>query len=1711
MVNFAANFFIFFINFIQMKNFYATMGLCLASLMGLNAQINDGGGSPLSWEQPTLALPLETVSTAPLNMSVVEQEDAASRARGDFWHTGRIIPVRINPRQQGRWQTLANGDRLWRIKISSSTAKAMNLYFSKFKLPKGARMHVYSADRKQVIGGFGYHNNIATGEFATEILSTNALIVEYYEPAHVANLGEFIIEEVGHHYKDANDFGDSGSCEVNVNCSEGSGRTQQRDAVARIMVRVGASQGWCTGTMVNNTSQNCTPYLLTAMHCSQSGGNNATASDLNQWVFYFNYQSTGCANPGTAPTANTLTGGVRRSYSNDNGGATGSDFYLIQLNSNPQAAWNVFYAGWDRTNTAVTGGYGIHHPAGDIKKISTFSATTANTSWGGTVANTHWGLSWIATTNGHGVTEGGSSGSALFNSAGRIIGTLTGGGSSCSNRTAPDSYGKMSYHWTSNGANSTLRLSDWLDPTNTGANTLNGIYFPCAATIDAGISAISNPANGQLICNNPFAPAVVIRNFGTNTLTSATINYRVDAGAVNTFAWNGSLAANATATVTLPNVTVANNTNFVFRAWTSNPNSTTDPNMANDTSAATSRYNLPIGVPYAEAFNAGTLPTNLTFSNPDLDTFVWEYVTGISAFGTGTGSMMFDNFNGTGTSNPQNKLDWIFLPTLNFTGLNNPRIQFDLAYQFYNASFSDTIIVAVATNCGSTYTPVFYQGGTQISTAGTGTTQFTPTAAQWATRTVDLSAYANQNNISIAIINYSGYGNRVFLDNINVGSSCSLTPSIASSTNVSCFGNSTGSATATATGGVTPYTFIWSNGRNTAANTGLAAGVYTVTITDATGTCSGTATVTINQPSTALTTSLSSNTAVACFGNSTGSFVVTASGGTGPYQFNRGTGTQTNGTFNGLTASVYTVTVTDANGCNTTRAVTVSQPSAALNSNISTQTNISCFGAATGSFTIAATGGTSPYQFNRGTGNQSSGTFNGLTAGTYNITITDANGCNTTRSVTISQPASGINPSISTQSNPTCNGGNNGSFTLSATGGTTPYQFNRGTGNQPTGVFTNLTAGTYNVTITDFSGCTTVQSVSLTQPNATNTNISSQTNVTCNSGNNGSLTISASGVAPFQYNIGAGNQSTGIFNNLSAGIYSIIVTDANGCTVSRGATITQPSTAVSSNVTAQTNIACFAGSTGSFTILANGGTAPYQYNRGTGTQSSGVFNGLTAGSYNVTVTDANGCNTTQNVSLSQPTSALSATIGNQANISCFGQTNGTIQVNANGGTAPYQYNRGIGNQFSNGFNGLAAATYTITVTDANNCQATTSAQITQPSSALGLTASSTGVSCAGNDGTATATAAGGTSNYTFNWSNGLNGANIAGINAGLLNVTVTDANGCTASTNTIVPNNCVPCSVTFSSSTTNTSCATACNGTATLTANNGTAPYSFLWQDNTNAATRSNLCAGGYNVTVVDANGCTTTNNVAVNADAGITATSAAVDVACFGAATGSASIIQTNGVLPLSYAWSNGNSSAIINGLTAGSYSVIITDANGCTATATSNVSQPASALTATTSSTDPTNAQGNNGSITVNATGGTAPYTYNWSGIGNNLPNTQSNLSAGTYVITVTDANGCSTTAIASLLFTGIVDAGNFTQSFVAMPNPSNGNFTVKIELNTTQETQLQISNVLGQVLQTYQFNSQSITLPVDVSAQASGVYFITLRNGSQAQTIKITTFQR
>jgi hypothetical protein len=285
---------------------------------------------------------------------------------------------------------------------------------------------------------------------------------------------------------------ESEPCEVNVNCSPvGDLWQDEKKGVARIYVVEGNSGGYCTGSLINNTSQDCKPYFLTALHCGVS----ATAANMTQWKFYFKYEAPSCTNPSTAGTLDDyfITGCLRIADSGDNGGDSGSDFLLVKLGSSTNEAtiinnlksanFSAYWNGWNANTTATTGGVGIHHPAGDIKKISTFSGTSVSAGWNGNGLASHWRQSWSSNSNGHGVTEGGSSGSPLFNnSQGFIIGTLTGGSSFCNSPTSPDYYGKMSYHWTSNGTSNNLRLKPWLDPTNSGVLTLAGSTNPCSSS-----------------------------------------------------------------------------------------------------------------------------------------------------------------------------------------------------------------------------------------------------------------------------------------------------------------------------------------------------------------------------------------------------------------------------------------------------------------------------------------------------------------------------------------------------------------------------------------------------------------------------------------------------------------------------------------------------------------------------------------------------------------------------------------------------------------------------------------------------------------------------------------------------------------------------------------------------------------------------------------------------------------------------------------------------------------------------------------------------------------------------------------------------------------------------------------------------------------------------------------------------------------------------
>lgn len=492
----------------MIRSILLALAFGLASVSIARAQISNGG-SPASIQYDLPLNQVETLALPALDWDRIAEDDLQDEKQGNYPKIARLIDADISLQATDAWTVLENGDRVWRYALRSNGALALSVQFEDFYMPRGAELFVYSADFRHVIGSFGPHNNRAGGQFGTQLVVGDEVVVEYLEPAASAGQGSFTISGVFHAYRmvpeaeaSNRDFGDSDACQVNVNCPAGNNWQDEKRGVVRIFVVEGNQGGWCSGSLVNNTAQDCSPYILTALHC----GVNASASNMNQWVFYFNFEAAGCSNPsnGNALDNQTMTGCVRRADSGDNGGDSGSDYLLVELNNNVPESYNAFYNGWRRNNSGSSSGASIHHPAGDIKKISTYSSALQSTTWGGP-AGSHWLVFWSANVSGFGVTEGGSSGSPIFDNQGLIIGTLTGGGSFCNQTNAPDLYGKMSYHWGSNPGDD---LSAWLDPTNSGVNSLSGADNPCGGSTGDCNSSIPYPESDpcvQIVINDdPF-------------------------------------------------------------------------------------------------------------------------------------------------------------------------------------------------------------------------------------------------------------------------------------------------------------------------------------------------------------------------------------------------------------------------------------------------------------------------------------------------------------------------------------------------------------------------------------------------------------------------------------------------------------------------------------------------------------------------------------------------------------------------------------------------------------------------------------------------------------------------------------------------------------------------------------------------------------------------------------------------------------------------------------------------------------------------------------------------------------------------------------------------------------------------------------------------------------------------------------------------------
>ncbi|MCB0783387.1 MAG: trypsin-like peptidase domain-containing protein, partial [Flavobacteriales bacterium] len=495
-----------------MKTFWKISLLLLAGLpLPVLGQVSFGG-TPIGTKADKIGLPKSTAVMMPeVDVETLLAEDAAREATGikGPWRFGYNHSVHLGTDNAGTWDVLPNGDRLWRLSVECPGALSINFVFDLYVVPEGGMVFVYN-EAGEVLGGFTAESNPGHTELGVTQLAGERITIEYQEPADKAGQGHLHINQVTHGYRDVlgqlKGLGDSGSCNNNVACPVSAGWEDPIRSVAIITVQ---GNGICTGQLINNCSNDGTPYFLTANHCLGGG--------VGSWVFRFNWESPNCTPTTNGPTGQTVSGAQLLVNSG------GSDVALLQLNSTPPSGYGVYYTGWDKSGTTPSSAVAIHHPSGDVKKISFEDDPLQQGSFGGAQC-------WHVTAWDDGTTEGGSSGSGLWDPNKRLVGQLYGGQASCS-FNVNDYYGRFDVSYP--------LLQPYLG--NCG-NTLDGYdpnFNPVA--LDASIQSINNVPDQ--LCDEPvIQPSVTLKNNGTQVLTSVTISWNVNGLNPGSTNWSGSLA-----------------------------------------------------------------------------------------------------------------------------------------------------------------------------------------------------------------------------------------------------------------------------------------------------------------------------------------------------------------------------------------------------------------------------------------------------------------------------------------------------------------------------------------------------------------------------------------------------------------------------------------------------------------------------------------------------------------------------------------------------------------------------------------------------------------------------------------------------------------------------------------------------------------------------------------------------------------------------------------------------------------------------------------------------------------------------------------------------------------------------------------------------------------------------------------------------------------
>ena len=812
---------------------------------------------------------------------------------------------------------------------------------------------------------------------------------------------------------------------------------------------------------------------------------------------------------------------------------------------------------------------------------------------------------------------------------------------------------------------------------------------------------------------------------------------------------------------------------------------------------------------------------------------------------------------------------------------------------------------------------------------------------------------------------------------------------------------SDGSIEISVTGGTEPFSFAWSNGALSQNLYNIPAGTYTLTITDNKG-CENIIAYNVSDITGPVAT-ISSTTNTSCNGACNGIAQVQVMGGSGLFQFAwNTTPVQTTATATNLCAGAYSVVVTDLNtGCITTTGTTITQPSQ-LDVFASVE-DASCYGICDATITLTPFNGTPPYTFVwSGPGvNVNSQNQANLCNGSYTVNILDNNNCFISRTYVINEPNFITVPVTTTSTG--CFGGCTGTATAAPFGGTPPYYYSW-LGGQSTATAIALCNGSYTVTVTDHHGCSATNTANVNTPTQMQFTDITINNVACAGSINGSVSITITGGTP-PYDYVWSNGST-ISNpvNLATGQHCVTVLDNNGCVIDTCIFVSTPPALVV-NLSA-IDQACFGSCDGSISASVSGGVAPYSY-LWSNSEVVSTINNLCTGIYNVTVTDHNNCQSYASTSISSP-SVLGIVVQNIINPTC-GNNDGAISIGVTGGSSPFTYQWSTGTSTSNTLSNIPAGNYTITVTDSHSCSVMQTISLTDISAPIITDIIVNNVDCFGNlTGSAEVIFTSTTPSNTINWSDGQFTALAVNLVPGPYSVTVTDENNCSAAGSIVITE---PSVLTSSIATfNNVTCNGFCNGNATVLASGGTQPYSYSWSSGAGTSLANNLCPGMHTVTVTDANSCVSTAEIIITQPDPLVLTGTPVHATCYGGNNGMITVNTTGGSGNYIYSWPQiGSNSNVVTGLTASAYTVVVYDQldNSCFASQTFVVGQPAEIQAFFT--TENSTCGFDNGEVSVDVIyGGTGAYTYEWNPGGHTGSHVQ-DLAPGTYVVTITDGNGC------------------------------------------------------------------------------------------------------